>query len=139
MEEYLTVPYRLCGLDYIFLQDAPVVTLPGGTPYLDIPMAEIEKAIARTLIEERVPLHGAEVRFLRRALHKTLQQWADRLGVTAAAVLKWERGLEKRLTRINEAAVRSLCAEELQMPLGGHWSVLIARDETPEKLLLRVG
>lgn len=139
MEERLTVPYRLCGLDYIFLQDVPVVTPEGGTAYLDIPMATIELAIARALIDARVPLHGAEVKFLRRALGMTLQQWAERLGLTAAAILKWERGLEKRLTRINEAAVRALCAEMLELPLEGHWSVLIAQDETPQRLLLRVG
>lgn len=139
MESRSTVPYRLCGLDYIFLQDVPMVTPERGVAYVDVPMANIEWAIARTLIQERVPLHGAEVKFLRKALGMTLQQWAEKLDLTAAAILKWERGRDKRLTRINEAAIRSLCAEMLDLPLEGHWSVLIARDETPERLLLRVG
>jgi len=65
--------------------------------------------------------------------------WGERLGLTAAAILKWERAREKRLSRINEAAVRSLCAELLDIPMDGKWSILIANDQVPEHLSLQVG
>jgi len=116
-----------------------VAITAGGSSYVDLPMGEIDRAIARKLVTERVPLHGAEIVFLRKALSMTLNQWGERLGLTAAAILKWERARGKSLSKINEAAVRSLCAGLLDIPMDGRWSVLIANDQVPERLSLQVG
>ena len=61
-------------------------------------------------------------------------QWADKLGLTASGILRWEQGGDKRLSRINEAAIRMLCAEELTIALEGKWSSVISEKELPERL-----
>lgn len=101
-------------------------------------MGVIDRAIAAKLIEERVPIRGSEVIFLRKALGMTLSRWAKELGLSAAGIMKWEKAPKKRLSRINEAAVRAFCAEQLDVDLGGKWSDLVARDATPKRLSLRV-
>ena len=85
-----TIHYRLCGLDYVYLI-VPVLKLKGGEEMIDLPMGVIDKGIAFKLIEDRVPIRGAEVLFLRKALDLSLKDWADKFGLPAAGVLKWER------------------------------------------------
>jgi DNA-binding transcriptional regulator YiaG len=60
---------------------------------IDLPKGVIDKGIAFKLIEDRVPIRGAEVLFLRKALGLSLKDWADKFGLSAAGVLKWERAL----------------------------------------------
>lgn len=85
-----------------------------------------------------MPIRGAEVVFLRKALGMTLSSWAKELGLSAAGIMKWEKDAKKRLSRVNEAAVRAFCAELLSIKLGGKWSELVAHDMTPKKLSLRM-
>ena|SRR3989338_6114656 len=130
------IHYKICGLEYVYLINAPTKKTKRGESYIDLPMNVIEKAIARKIIEDRIPVRGAEVVFLRKALGMTLNQWAQKLGITAAGLLKWERAKNKRLSWINEVAVRSLCADLLEIPLSGKWSKLVTSKDTPEKLAL---
>lgn len=132
-----TIHYQLCGLDYIYLV-VPVAKTKHGEEYIDLPMGVLDRAIATKLIEERVPIRGAEVVFLRKALGMTLSQWAKELGLSPAGIMKWEKASKKRLSRVNEAAVRALCAELLNVDLTGRWSELVAHDATPKRLSLKV-
>ena len=52
-----TIHYRICGLDYVFVQ-VPILMTENGEEYIDLPMGVIEKAIARKLIKARVPIRG---------------------------------------------------------------------------------
>ena len=52
-----TIHYRICGLDYVFVQ-VPILMTENGEEYIDMPMCVIEKAIARKLIKARVPIRG---------------------------------------------------------------------------------
>jgi hypothetical protein len=131
------IHYRLCGLDYIYLV-VPVVKTRNGDEYLDLPMGVIDRAIAVRLIEARVPIHGAEVAFLRKSLGFSLKGWANLFGLSAAGVLKWEKSRETRLAPVNEAAVRALCAERLGVRVDGTWSALVAEDEPPVKVLVNL-
>jgi hypothetical protein len=132
-----TIHYRLCGLDYVYLI-VPVLKLKGGEEMIDLPMGLIDKGIAFKLIEDRVPIRGAEVLFLRKALGLSLKDWADKFGLSAAGVLKWERALDKRLAPVNEAAVRAFCAERLGVELEGTLSEIVADDQTPKKLSVKL-
>ena len=132
-----TVPYPLCGLDYVYVI-VPVKRTADGTEYIDLPMNVIERAIAIKLIEERVPIRGAEVRFLRAALGITLREWAKLFGFSAAGVNKWEKTRTKRLAPVNEAAIRALCAERLDVGIEGKWSDLVATAKVPKRLSLRI-
>jgi DNA-binding transcriptional regulator YiaG len=90
--------------------------------------------IATEIIRQGIPLRGREVLFLRKALKMNRNQWAEKLGVTASGILRWEQGGDKRLSKINEAAIRMLCAEELGVELIGKWSAVVARSYVPERL-----
>jgi DNA-binding transcriptional regulator YiaG len=130
-----TLPYRVSGLDYIYVI-VPVARADDGTEYIDLPPNKVEKAIARKLIEARIPIRGCEVRFLRSALGMSLKDWGQQFGMSAAGVQKWEKQKFKRLAPANEAAVRSFCGEHLQIAVDGKWSMLVSKDKVPKKLSL---
>jgi hypothetical protein len=132
-----TIHYRLCGLDYVYLV-VPISKTKGGEEFIDLPMGVIDRGIAAKLIEDRVPIHGAEVAFLRKALGLSLKEWASQFGLSAAGVLKWERAPTKRLAPVNEAAVRAYCAEHLGVEVSGIWSELVAADKKPAKVSVKL-
>ena len=134
--KYKTIHYRISGLDYIFIK-APV-KMVAGEEVIDLPMGIIDEEIAVKLIEDRVPIRGLEVKFLRKALGYTLKNWAAEFGLSAAGVLKWERSSKTRLSKVNEAAIRSFCAEKLEIEISSEWSSLVANEKTPKKLSLTI-
>lgn len=134
---FRTLPYRLSGLSYVYVA-VPVARADDGTEYIDLPTNVIERAIATKLIEARVPVRGAEVAFLRKALGLTLKAWGQQFGLSAAGVQKWEKARTKRLAPVNEAAVRAYCAERLEVQLEGTWSDLVAGDKVPKRLSLKI-
>jgi len=128
-----TIHYTLCGLEYVYLVGAPIAK-DGSDEYIDLSPAQIDNMIAVEIIRQKVPLRGKEVLFLRKALKMNRNRWAEKLGMTASGILRWEQGGEKRLSKINEAAIRMLCAEELQIPLEARWSELATDEESPDRL-----
>ncbi len=134
---YRTIHYQLCGLNYVYVV-VPTSKSSDGEEYIDLPMGVLDRAIAVKIIETRIPIRGAEVVFLRKALGMTLSSWAKELGLSAAGVMKWEKAAKKRLSRVNEAAVRAFCAEQLSVELGGKWSELLALDTTPKRLAVKM-
>jgi DNA-binding transcriptional regulator YiaG len=131
-----TIDYGSSGLSYVRVT-VPVRSTSQGE-VVAIPLARIEEAVARALIEKGIPLRGAEVAFLRKALGLSLALLGNELGVSAPAVLKWERAHETRLHPMNEVALRALVAEHFGLPLAGHFSVLLGCDKAPATLRLRV-
>lgn len=132
-----TIHYKISGLDYVYV-DAPVRKDEDGEEYIDLPMGTIEKAIARKLIEARVPIRGIEVKFLRKTFGISLKEWAAEFGLSAAGVMKWEKSPATRLSKVNEAAVRALSAEKLGIDIDGIWSHLVAKQDTPKRLSLKL-
>ncbi|MCB9228932.1 MAG: hypothetical protein H6618_04905 [Deltaproteobacteria bacterium] len=133
MNKIKTIHYTLCGLEYVYFVNAPV-GIDGAEEYIDIPPDQIDRMIAVEIIRQGIPLRGREVLFLRKALKMNRNQWSEKLGVTASGIFRWEEGRNKRLSRINEVAVRMLCAEELEIELEGKWSAVITGDNRPERL-----
>lgn len=132
-----TIHYRLCGLDYVYVK-APVRKDEDDEEYIDLPMGTIEEAIATKLIEARVPIRGLEVMFLRKTFGMSLKDWSAEFGLSAAGVMKWEKAPKTRLSKVNEAAVRALSAEKLGMDIDGVWSNLVAKQDTPKRLSLKL-
>ena len=124
------------GLSYVQVT-VPVKATPHGE-VVAVSLARIEEAVARALIEKGIPLRGAEVEFLRKALGLSLSALGAELGVSGPAVLKWERARDTRLHPMNEVALRALVAEHLGLALSGHFSVLLGREKAPASLRLRV-
>jgi DNA-binding transcriptional regulator YiaG len=132
-----SIHYAICGLEYVFLENAPVRQSEHG-PVLDIDVAVIEKAIAIEIVRQRIPIRGAEVQFLRKSIGASMQKFGLLLGLSAPAILKWERARGKRLQPTNEVAVRALMAEQLHVELEGTFTVLKGKDKSPERLSLQV-
>jgi DNA-binding transcriptional regulator YiaG len=132
-----TMHYAICGLEYVYLENAPLRKTKYGL-VLDADIAIIEKSIAVEIIRQLIPIRGAEVQFLRKAIGASLEKFGLLLGLSAPAILKWERAREKRLQPTNEVAVRALMAEQLHVALEGKFTVLKGNDKMPERLSLSV-
>jgi len=129
--------YAICGLDYVYLENVPVRRTVYGD-VIDEDPALIERLIATEIVRRGVPLRGAEVQFLRKTLGLSMARFGKLLGLSAAAILKWERARSQRLLPANEVAVRALIAEQLDLAIEGKFSVLKGMADTPERLMLRV-
>ena len=129
--------YGICGLDYVYLENAPILHTQYGD-VIDADIALVEREIAREIVRQGIPIKGAEVEFLRKSLGASMDKFGKLLGLSAPAILKWERARKKRLQPTNEVAVRALMAEQLGIKMEGKFTVLKGMDETPERLSLRV-
>jgi DNA-binding transcriptional regulator YiaG len=125
--------YAICGLEYVYLENVPVRQTKHG-PVLDADLSIVERMIAEEIIRQRIPIRGAEVQFLRKALGASMQKFGALLGLSAPAILKWEKARAKRLQPANEVAVRALMAEQLQIALEGKFTVLKGAEHTPERI-----
>jgi transcriptional regulator with XRE-family HTH domain len=131
------IPYKIYGLDYVCLENAPIRHTKHGDILAADP-ATIENEVAREIICQGVPIRGAEVQFLRKCLGLSMERFGRLLGLSAPAILKWERAREKRLQLPNEIAVRVLIAEALNISLDGKLSTLKGMPDTPRRLLVQV-
>jgi putative transcriptional regulator len=133
----VTLHYAVCGLEYVFLEGVPI----RHTAHGDVVNADtglIEKEIAGEIVRRGVPIRGAEVRFLRKSLGLSLERFGGMLGLSAPAILKWERARERRLDPTNEVSVRALMAENLGIALAGKFTVLRGNLDTPLRLSLQL-
>lgn len=130
-----TIHYTICGLDYVYLENVPVRQTKHGE-VLDADLAVIEREIAGRIIRQGIPIRGAEVKFLRKSLGLSMERFGALLGLSAPAILKWERAPQKRLHPINEVAVRALMAERLGIFVEGNFTVLKGKPVTPDRLSL---
>jgi DNA-binding transcriptional regulator YiaG len=129
--------YAICGLDYVYIQDAPIRRTAHGD-VLDTDIELLERGIAAEIVRQGIPIRGAEVIFLRRVLGLSMHRFGKLLSLSGPAILKWERARSKRLEPVNEVSVRSLMAEKLGVELEGKFTVLRGNPETPARLLLKV-
>ena len=132
-----TLHYAVCGLEYVYLTNAPI-RQTGSGEVLDADPRLIEREIACEIVRRGVPIRGAEVQFLRKSLGASLERFGRLLELSAPAILKWERARTKRLAPVNEVAVRALMAEKLGVEIDGKFTVLRGCSVTPSRLTLRV-
>lgn len=99
-------------------------------------LGEVEQQVAAEIISHKLPIRGAEVEFLRKALGLSRLEFAKGLSLSDVAVLKWERAGDKRLVPINEVAVRAYFAQRLKIKLAGTFDALIGDESTPKKLVI---
>jgi DNA-binding transcriptional regulator YiaG len=128
--------YGMSGLDYVWIEVEIKSSLEGDV--ITVPLNQIEEAVAKEIIRQGVALRGKEVEFLRKSLKLSLEKFGNLLGISAPAVLKWERASEIRLHPMNEVAVRALVAEMLGVRIAGKFSVLLGQKTFPKKLILEV-
>jgi DNA-binding XRE family transcriptional regulator len=81
--------YRGFGFPVVLIQ-VPMMHVRGvWTP--DVNFNNLSDRLLEALARKPVRLTGNEVRFIRQSLSMTLEQFAQRFGVTHPAVIKWER------------------------------------------------
>lgn len=108
-------------------------------PVIELNQTILEELAARAIIENRLPIRGQEVRFLRKSLSLSMDEFSEQLGLTSGAIFKWEQKPIERLHPINEIAVRSLVADRLGIEIPGRFSKIIGGDQTPHELVLQTG
>ncbi len=112
------------GFSYLRLKGVPMKrSKEGGV--IDFDLHKLEKLIAVEILRGHVPIRGKELKLLRSVVRLSLNKFAGRLEISYGAIYHWEKAERRRLSRINEIAVRLLCAEELGVELEGRFSELI--------------
>jgi len=91
MERETRKEYRYEGLGFpVIIEDASMVKLRGRW-VLDMDLNHLQDTLFRAMSKKRVRLTGNEIRFIRHHARMTLKAFAERFGVTHAAVIKWEK------------------------------------------------
>jgi len=125
------------GFEYIDVE-VPIRTEIVGKEeieVIDMDIADIEKMVARTIIEEKIPIRGREVKFLRKVLGLSMEKFARNFDFSSAAILKWEKEDDKRLSLVNELAVRTFINDMLELELEVKFFDLNARSTLPKKVI----
>ena len=125
------------GFEYIDVE-VPIRTEIVGKEeieVIDMDIADIEKLVAKTIIEEKIPIRGREVKFLRKVLGLSMEKFARNFDFSSAAILKWEKEDDKRLSLVNELAVRTFINDMLELELEVKFFDLNARSTLPKKVI----
>ncbi|HZX35694.1 MAG TPA: type II TA system antitoxin MqsA family protein [Thermodesulfobacteriota bacterium] len=92
--------YTESGLENVLLKNIPIYKCGCGHTIIEIPaFMQLHAVIARVIVRKPTTLSGEEIRFLRKAIHKSSKELASLLGVTPVTVTRWEKGYN----RINPA------------------------------------
>lgn len=141
--ENMTVSYQ----DYVYDRHGVAATLVGirvlrcpacGEEDVEIPrIAELDRVIAKHLIERPGHLAGPEIRFLRKFLGFSGRDFADLIGVAPETVSRWERG-HQVMDRGHENTLRVLAAHRTPIEDYRVFDALRAIERTPETSLLKL-
>lgn len=132
---------RASKADYVYDRHGVAVTLVGirvlqcsscGEEDIEIPrIAELDRVIARHLIERTGHLAGTEIRFLRKFLGLSGTDFAELIGVAPETVSRWENG-HQTMDRGHENTLRLLAARRAPIDDYRVWDALRAIDQRPE-------
>ncbi len=84
-----------------------------GEWVIDIDLDALQLFVFKGLIHKPYPLTGGEMRFMRKFMSLTTEEFGKKLGVTHAAVVKWEKG-QAEMSPVCDVYVRMLCANSLK-------------------------
>jgi DNA-binding transcriptional regulator YiaG len=124
------------GFPYLVAVRVPVRKTKSGD-VIDLDPSVLEKAAAAAIISHIVPLHGKEVRFLRKVAGLSCEKFSREFGLSASTVLRWEQSQDDRLTLPNEVAVRMFFAERFKLTLPSAFSELIGKGQV-EQIELKI-
>jgi DNA-binding transcriptional regulator YiaG len=119
---------HFAGLTYLTITNVPVKETEFGE-VINLKPTILEKLVAVALIENKVPIRGAEFRVMKSALGLSNEAIAENLGISRNTVLKWGKEVEKRLPAPYEMLFRVLTAELLKIRLNATISDLRAGDK----------
>ena len=117
------------GLGFpIQLIDTPMKKVFGEW-MIDIDMNALQKFVFKGLIHKPQSLTGKEMKFMRKFLELSTTKLGERLGVTHAAVLKWEKETAK-ISKAQECYLRLILMEYFRESE----LIKLYKEITPEKL-----
>lgn len=124
-----TTMKNFAGLTYVTVSNIPIRGSEFGD-VIDIDPRQLERLVAIALIENKIPIRGAEFRLLKSAIAMSNEAIGDKLGVSRNTVLKWGKEIEKRLPPPHEMLVRLLVADILEIDISATIENLKANDKT---------
>ena len=104
------------GLTYVTIVNIPIRETDLGD-VIDLEPGVLEKRVALSLIQHKVPIRGAEFRIMKSAIGLSNESIANQLGVSRNTVLNWGKEIETRLPLPYEMLVRVLVADSLGIRL----------------------
>lgn len=120
---------NFAGLTYVTVLNIPVKKSAFGD-VINVEPRELEKLVAIALIENKIPITGAEFRLFKSALGMSNEEIGEKLGVHRNTVLKWGKEIEKRLPPPYEMLVRLLVVDALGISMAATIEDLKAGDKT---------
>jgi DNA-binding transcriptional regulator YiaG len=120
--------YEFANLKYLTLTNVPVRKTAHGE-VLDISLNQLERIAAIAIIKNKFPIGGAEVKLFRSVMGLSLASFAEKLGFRDTTIHYWEKNPDKRLSLVNEIAVKLLIGEFLGFELEASVSGLVSQDK----------
>lgn len=124
-----TTMKNFAGLTYVTVINIPIKGSDLGD-VIDAEPRELERLVAIALIENKIPITGAEFRVFKSAIDMSNEEIGEKLGVSRNTVLKWGKEIEKRLPPPYEMLVRLLVADVLGISIPATIENLRAGDKT---------
>lgn len=125
------------NLDYVEVKNVPMKSYPGYGESVDAQvLSDIEKQVAKELIIRRLPARGLEVEYFRSVFGLSQRDFAEKLGLSHVAILKWEKAKRKPLDLVNEVAVKVLVAGLLGLRVPASIETFSTEHDLPKKLIL---
>ena len=128
---------KFCGLEWVTITGVPCRDTKFGNAIASRTLQMIEVKVARYIVENRVPIRGAEVKYLRKTFGFTLDKLGTELGFSSTAIFKWEKARDRQLERVNEVAMRVWAAEKLGIDIPARFSGLFALESQPTAVNLK--
>jgi len=100
-----------------------------GEWVIDIDMNELQLCVFNNLVHQPTPLNGKQLRFMRKFLGMSTTEFGQKLGVTHAAIVKWENE-QSKISPTQEAYIRLFlfnCLQDKDM-------MSLYKEITPQKL-----
>jgi putative zinc finger/helix-turn-helix YgiT family protein len=104
--------YKACGLNNVYLENIEVCTCEVcGEEEVIIPcLPDLHRLIGQSLIEQKQPLTGNEVRFLRKHAGMPAKRFAEIIAVDNATLSRWENN-NQSISPQNDRLIRMVyCA-----------------------------
>jgi len=85
--------YPESGLDNVELFNVPVWVCPNGHEEIEIPaVTQLHELLAQLIVRKPAIITGPEIKFLRRRIGIQAKEFAERIGLTAVALSRFETG-----------------------------------------------
>jgi len=117
------------GLEYLTIINVPIRKSSVGD-VVDMSLGELERVTAIALLENRVPIRGAEVKLFRSVLGFSLAALGAELGYKDTTILNWEKNSGKQLSLANEITLKLLVGERLGVELSPFIDELKSLEQT---------